>query len=75
MRFTSQEWLRAMACVQDEERTRLNQFVFVDDAVLSLVQNAFLGDDRNTFFTLTEPLIGRTAADPQRSVAHGWSQE
>ena len=32
-----QEWIRAMSCVQEEEKDRINQFVFVEDATQALV--------------------------------------
>ena len=41
-----------MACVQDEERARVNQFVFADDVVLSLVKG--LTARKGHVFTLCE---------------------
>ena len=34
---SEQEWVKAMACIQEEESERINKFVFRDDAKLSLV--------------------------------------
>ena len=35
----SQEWCTAMSCVQDEERERINKFVFAQDATHALVSH------------------------------------